>query len=189
MIFRKFLLINERVCPWWLMPTFDNPLRRLVQNPDTILNGLVEEGQTVLDIGCGMGYFTIPLARMVDVQGRVIAVDLQEKMLEGVRRRAVRAGMLDRIQMQQAKPNSLEVSGPVDFALAFWMVHEVPDRQAFLNEVKSLLKPGGGFLIVEPRIHVSAEDFQKTIHMAQAAGLVTMKDVKVNLSQAILLHS
>ena len=84
------------ICPWWLCPTFDNPLRRLIQDPDRILAGLVQPGETALDIGCGMGYFSIPLARLVGPEGKVICVDLQEQMLAGVRRRAERAGVADR---------------------------------------------------------------------------------------------
>ena len=75
------------ICPWWLCPTFDNPLRRLIQDPDRILAGLVQPGETALDIGCGMGYFSIPLARLIGPEGSVICVDLQEQMLAGVRRR------------------------------------------------------------------------------------------------------
>ncbi len=56
---------SGNVCPWWLCPTFDNPLRRLIHNPDRILAGLVRPGEIALDLGCGMGYFSIPLARLV----------------------------------------------------------------------------------------------------------------------------
>ena len=95
------------VCPWWLCPTFDNPLRRLIHNPDRILAGLVRAGETALDIGCGMGYFSIPLARLVGPGGKVICVDLQEQMLAGVRRRAERSGVADRIRLHRAGPNGL----------------------------------------------------------------------------------
>ena len=78
---------SGNVCPWWLCPTFDNPLRRLIHNPDRILAGLVQPGETALDIGCGIGYFAIPLARLVGPEGSVICVDLQEQMVAGVRRR------------------------------------------------------------------------------------------------------
>ena len=95
------------VCPWWLCPTFDNPLRRLIHNPDRILAGLVRPGETALDLGCGMGYFSIPLARLVGPEGKVICVDLQEQMLAGVRRRAERAGVADRIRLHRAGTDGL----------------------------------------------------------------------------------
>ena len=139
------------VCPWWLCPTFDNPLRRLIHNPNRILAGLVQPGQTALDLGCGMGYFSIPLARLVGSEGKVICVDLQEQMLAGVRRRAERTGVADRIRLHRAGTDGLGLTETVDFALAFWMLHEVPDQAAFLAEVRACLKPGSHLLIVEPR--------------------------------------
>lgn len=86
------------VCPWWLVYFHSSSLRKLVQNPYKILDDLVEPGQTVLDIGCGPGFFTVPMAEMVGENGRVIAADIQAKMLGFARRRAERAGLLSRIQ-------------------------------------------------------------------------------------------
>jgi ubiquinone/menaquinone biosynthesis C-methylase UbiE len=174
------------VCPWWLAPSLDNLLRRLAQNPDRLLSGLVSEGQAVLDIGCGPGYFTIPLAHRVGERGQVVAIDLQEEMLEIVRRKAIREGLSDRIKLHNAEPGALGVSGRFDFALAFWMLHEVPDQGALLSQVRSLLKPGGSLLIVEPRLHVSAPAFQKTVVIALQAGFTPVRQVKVSLSRAVL---
>jgi ubiquinone/menaquinone biosynthesis C-methylase UbiE len=89
---------EHHVCPWWLAYTFDNPLRRLIHRTAAMFHGLVEEGMTVLDIGCGMGYFSIALAKIVGPRGLVIAVDLQPQMLNILRKRAEKAGMVDRIQ-------------------------------------------------------------------------------------------
>ena len=186
---KKSLLSGEAVCPWWLIHTFDNPLRRLVQNPQRILEGLVQPGQTAADIGCGMGYFTIPLAQMVGQQGRVFAVDLQAEMLSGLKRRAVQAGLLERITLHQTPADRLELPQQVDFALTFWMVHETPDAQVFLGQVHSLLKPGGKLLLVEPVIHVGRAAYDRTIRAAQAAGLKLLQSVPVNLSRAALLSA
>ena len=184
MFFRKLLFIDEHVCPWWLAPTFDNPLRWLIQNPYRILSGFVQQGQTVADIGCGMGYFSIPLAHIVGAQGKVIATDLQDEMLQGVRRRAIRAGVQERLVIRQAQDTSLGLAEQLDFALAFWMVHEVPDPVALLGEIHSHLIPGGGLLIAEPVIHVSEKAFQKTVDSAALAGLSPVKSVKIRLSRA-----
>lgn len=184
--FRNLLLRGEHTCPWWLAYTFDNPLRRMLHDPDKIFAGLVQPGQTVVDIGCGMGYFTLGLARLVGPRGRVIAVDLQEQMLKRVRKRADRAGLLSRIELHQCGPESLGLSVPADFVLGFWMVHEVKDRQGFLREVRGLLKPGARFLAAEPRFHVSAQDVQKTVDLAREAGLEAIDHPKIVMSRAVL---
>ena len=65
----------------------DNPIRRIIHSPDKILGGYIEPGQTVLDLGCGSGTFTIAMARMVGEAGRVIAVDLQDESSRWLKRR------------------------------------------------------------------------------------------------------
>ena len=81
------------VCPWWSVPfTIDPPFRRLVHDPQKIVGPYVKPGMTVMDVGCGVGWFSIPMARMVGDQGKVIAVDLQPQMLDMLRRRAEKAG-------------------------------------------------------------------------------------------------
>jgi SAM-dependent methyltransferase len=145
----------------------DNPLRRLIQDPDRILAGLVRPGETALDLGCGMGYFSIPLARLVGPGGKVICVDLQEQMLAGVRRRAERAGVADRIRLHRTGKDGLGVDEATDFALAFWMLYEVPDQAAFLAEVIACVKPGSRLLVVEPRLHVSGAAFERSVAIAR----------------------
>ena len=181
------LLWRTGTCPWWLCFTFDNPLRRIIQNPESIIHGLVREGETALDIGCGMGYFSLPLARMVGSSGKVICVDLQEKMLEAVRRKADRARLIKVMRFHQCTPDSLGLTENADFALAFWMVHEVRNKKEFLQEVRGSLKDGGNLLIVEPKLHVSRDAFNTTISVALAEGFKVMDRPKVPISMAALL--
>ena len=155
------------VCPArhaWFLTT---PLRRLITNPNGILRGLVDEGDTALDLGCGPGFFTIPLARMVGDRGKVVAIDLQAEMLERLKSRAERRGLLARIQLQQCTAETIGDVEPADFALAFYMVHEVPDVGHFMGEVSGALKPQGRFLLIEPKGHVSAEAFETTVALAR----------------------
>ncbi|MBC8457841.1 MAG: class I SAM-dependent methyltransferase, partial [Deltaproteobacteria bacterium] len=91
----------EHVCPYWVGYLLLNPLRKLLENPDKILGPFVQEGMTVLEPGCGMGYFTLPLARMVGPKGRIVAVEIQQKMLSALERRARKEGVLDRIDLRQ----------------------------------------------------------------------------------------
>ena len=178
-----------RVCPWWLAYTFDNPLRRLVHNPEKILAPYVKTGMTVLDTGCRMGFFSIAMARLVGPEGRVIAVDIQPQILEVLKKRAEKAGVSEWIITVCCEQNKLSVSKKADFALAFYMVHEVPDKERFFRQVASCLKPGARFLLVEPRAHVSRSAFKRTVEIARAAGLVSTGSARVRFSHAQLFTS
>lgn len=183
------LLYRHGTCPWWVCFTFDNPIRRRLQNPEKVLQGMVKEGQTIYDIGCGMGYFSLTLARMVGKEGTVVCVDLQKQMLAAARRRAEQAGLADRIRFKQCSEQSLELDTMADFALAFWMVHEVPDQQRLLGEIIKALKPGGALLLVEPKIHVTRQDFDATVSTALSVGFQTAGTPKVPMSMAVLLEA
>jgi ubiquinone/menaquinone biosynthesis C-methylase UbiE len=178
---------NESVCPWWLSFFLSNPLRRLIHKPEAILAAHVRTGDVALDIGCGPGYFTLPLARLVGPAGSVIAVDLQPQMLDILRRRAEHAGLLSRIRLHRCATDRLGVETPVDFALAFAMVHETPDAGALLAEVAALLKPGGRFLLAEPRAHVTTQAFEATLAHARTAGLRPCAEPRIAMSRAVLL--
>lgn len=184
----KVLFRDRHTCPWWLCFTFDNPLRRLLQNPDLILRGLVQPGQTVLDIGCGMGYFSLPLARLVGQNGTVICIDIQSQMLEATRRKARKAGLDSIMRFQRCTENSLGLTTTADFALAFWMVHEVGDQHKFLGEIKESLNPTGTLLIAEPKLHVTRADFNKTVSTALHEEFVITAEPLVPMSMAVLLR-
>jgi len=177
-----------RVCPWWLVYTFDNPLRRLVHDPSALLAGLVREGMTVADIGCGRGYFSIALARMVGDKGSVIAVDIQQKMLDMTMARARRAGVAQRIRPVPAAPDDISVRGPVDFVLAFWMAHEVENTASFFSQAFSALKARGKMLVAEPKMHVTMRRFREIVQAARDAGFRDSEAPAVRLSRAVLLE-
>ena len=177
----------EHVCPPWCYFTFDNIFRRLLQNPNRILRPYIKPGWTVLDVGLGMGYFTIPLAKLVGDTGKVIAADIQQQMLDSLDHRAFKAGVQERIKLQMTKLDNIGISEPIDFCLAFWMVHEVPDRVHFLSEIVSNLKPDGLMLIAEPSIHVSKVHFAKTLEIAKSVGFSVTERPKIFLSHTALL--
>ncbi len=161
------------VCPWWMGYFLANPIRRWFENPNKILDGLIRPGMTVLDLGCAMGFFTLPAARMVGPDGRVVAVDLQEKMINSLKRRSKRAGLADRIEPRVCGATELgiaDLAGQIDLACAIHVVHEVPDASAFMTEVYRAVKPGGKLLVIEPAGHVSVDEFAVTIATATGAG-------------------
>ena len=172
------------VCPWWGGYFIDNPLRRLVHKPEKIFGPYLRPGMDVMDVGCGMGLFSIAMAKMVGSEGRVIAVDLQPKMLEAVARRAHRAGVADWIQLHRCEADNLGLAVNVDFALAFAMVHEVPDTRRFLEQVHGCLKPGGKFFVAEPRLHVRAAKFEAMVKIAEDLGFTLLEQPRVRWSQA-----
>jgi ubiquinone/menaquinone biosynthesis C-methylase UbiE len=177
-----------RVCPAAHGRWLGTPLRRLFQNPDKILRGLISEGQTVVDLGCGPGFFTIPMARLVGNDGCVIAVDLQEAMLEQLRVRAERAGVASRIRLHECESDRIGVAEQVDFVLAFYVLHETPEYQDYLRQVRDMLKPGGGCLLVEPKFHVSASRYRQTLEAAVSAGMKPVSEPKILLSRVTLLR-
>ena len=161
------------VCPpfigYWLL----NPLRKLLENPRKILGPFVQEGMTVLEPGPAMGFFTLPLARMVGPQGKVVVVEVQQKMLDVLMKRARKAGLSDRIDPRLVKDDGtglFDLAGQVDFAAAIHVVHEAPDAAAFFKDIFTALKPGGQLLVIEPKGHVKEEAFGKSLDTAKAAG-------------------
>lgn len=181
----------ERVCPWWAGYLLASPIRRWFEKPEDVLAPYLESGATVLDVGCAMGFFSLPLAELVGSGGRVICVDLQERMIRSLRKRAARAGLADRIEMRVCSANSLglgDLQGVVDFALAYAVVHEVPDAARLLAEIGEALTPGGRLLIAEPRGHVSEEALEKTIAFAEKAGLSAVDRPDIKRSRTVLLE-
>lgn len=150
----------------------DGWLRKFLFRPDRLVERFIEAGDTVLDIGCGPGLFTRAIARRVGDDGKVIAVDIQEEMLHLLEENARREGLSYRIQLHKAEPDSLGLSetGSVNIVFAIYVIHEVPDAAQLIQEVFTLLVPGGTFLIAEPMFVVSAPEFQKTLAMAASAG-------------------
>ncbi|MCJ7783281.1 MAG: class I SAM-dependent methyltransferase [Desulfobacterales bacterium] len=179
---------NNPVCPVERAGILDHRIRRWLQDPHKILRPYIEEGMTVLDIGCGPGFFSIDMAQMVGRSGRVIASDLQEGMLQKLRDKIHGTELEERFTLHQCEENKVGVSVNVDFVLAFYMVHEVPNPKKFFEEIKSILKPNGQMLIVEPPFRVSKKAFEETVRKAQDAGLKPVEGPKVLLSKTVILE-
>ena len=161
----------HRVCPLERAPSLDSRFRRCWHNPRRLLGPRIREGMTVLDVGCGPGFFIPELARLVGPAGRVIAADLQEGMLRLVQDKIRGAEWESRVRLHPCPSGHLDGAEPVDFILAFFVVHELPDPPAFFREAACLLRPGGQCLVVEPMGHVSRSAFADYPQWARAANL------------------
>ncbi len=176
------------VCPAGAAWGLDNFIRRWIHKPEKIFKGLIKEGDTVLDVGCGPGTFTIAIAEMVGKNGKVIAADLQEGMLEKVKRKLNDSNRAI-IKLHKCEENRIGVTEKVDFVLVFYMLHEVPNQEGFLKEIKTILKPSGKVLIIEPNFHVSKKAFEESIATAKSAGLEREQGPKVFGSRTVVLRS
>ena len=182
---------KNRVCPVELAPSMDTRIRRLIQNPDRILSRYIHEGMIVLDIGCGPGYFSKEIAKLVGIKGKVIAADLQEGMLQIVRDKIKGTELEKIIQTVKCSTSGINVTEKVDFILAFYMVHEVPDKDSLFKELKNILNVEGKILLVEPKLfHLSKSEFLNTVKIAEKNGFKTSPAPKVLFSwSAILEHA
>ncbi len=181
----------HRVCPWWIGYLLVSPFRRLVQSPTAILSPHVRPGMTVAEPGPGMGFFTLDLARLVGDRGKVIAIDVQPRMLRALERRAARRGLRDCIETRLVtgdRTGMEDLEGRVDFVLAFAMVHELPDSARFFAAAAAALKPGGRLLLAEPSGHVTGDAFGRARAEAQAAGLHVVDTPPIRGSRTALLE-
>jgi ubiquinone/menaquinone biosynthesis C-methylase UbiE len=125
---------------------------------------------------------------MVGDQGRVIAVDVQQKMLDVLARRAERAKVAERIRVHRCEPDSIGFEGIVDLALAFYSLHEVPDQRQLLSEIRGCLDFDGQLLVAEPIGHVRANDFEAMVSHAKQVGFEVVHRPGIRLSRAIVLR-
>jgi len=174
------------VCPAWFAWVINNPLRRWLHKPQEILGRLIAPGFTVVELGCGSGPFTLAMAQMVGSSGRVITADIQPAMLAKIQKRIAHAGVQDRVKLHLCGQGHVGLLARVDFVLAFWMVHEVPNAAALFSEMQEALNPDGKLLLVEPRFHVGRKDFEKEVDAALAAKLKLLARPSVRLSHAAL---
>lgn len=181
---------KQHLCPVWVAYTFLLPVRKLQHNPTRILGPYVKKGMKVMDYGCAMGYFSIPLAEMTGHEGTVYCVDIQEKMLSKLEKRVARYNVTDRVKLLLVNKNydPSELKGELDFILLFNVVHEVADKRQLFSDLGSMLKNGGKLLFSEPKGHVKPSEFQKSLQMAQEAGLKITgeKPVKNGISMVLV---
>ena len=175
------------VCPHQIGFMLDNRLRRLIQNPKRILRGFINKGDTVVDMGCGPGFFTIDMAEMVGRNGKVIAADIQSHMLAKLRKKAAKHGVMDRIEFHQCESNKIRLNRKANFILAYYMIHETPDPKALLKEMSRFLYDNGKILIVEPHLHVSKRMFESLLKESEEAGLIPVDFPKRKGGRSVLL--
>jgi len=178
---------SKKTCPVEYAGGLDNSFRRFLQNPSKILGPYIRPGMTVLDLGCGPGFFTMEIAKLLGNSGKVIAADLQEGMLEKVRTKIRGTGLEEVIELHKCEAGTTGIKKSVDFVLLFYMIHEVDSQEALLKELKSILNPGGKILIIEPKFHVSKKAFEVMILKTISLGFKVTEGPKVFFSRTVML--
>jgi ubiquinone/menaquinone biosynthesis C-methylase UbiE len=178
---------RNKVCSVESAGALDLRFRKLLQDPQKILKPYIKEGTTVLDVGCGPGFFTIEMAKMLGSSGKVFAADLQDGMLEIVKKKVANTSLQSIIELHKCQNNKIGLTKEFDFILVFYMLHEVPNQTIFLKELYSLLKSDGKILIVEPKFHVSKNDFKNSIETLKNIGFEIIEEPKIFFSRSILI--
>jgi ubiquinone/menaquinone biosynthesis C-methylase UbiE len=184
------VMAKHSVCPWWIGYLLASPIRKFFQDPVQILSPYVRAAMSVLEPGPGMGFFTLEIARLVGPSGRVVAVDSQPQMIEGLKRRASKAGLLDRIDARVARAESMaldDLEGTIDFIFAFAVVHEMPSAEHFFDEAARVMKSDSSLLLAEPAGHVGESEFAQLLAAASECGLQVIDRPSVSRCMAAVL--
>jgi precorrin-6B methylase 2 len=180
------------------MPWLDRPEREEEERPELVIDAMrLERGEVVADLGAGSGYFTFRLAKKVGKTGKILAVDIQEEMLETLRQRAAALGVtnVEEVKGEETDPH-LPAAG-VDAVLMVDVYHELAYPYEVMTRVREALKPGGQVVFVEyrkedPRVPIkevhkmSLEQLSKEMN---AVGLVRVRTVETLPSQHIVIFA
>lgn len=178
---------KNHVCPVERAGGLDHSLRRLIQNPKKILRPYIKENMNMIDLGSGPGFFTIEASKMMNGTGKVIAVDLQKGMLDRLQSKIHNNADYKNIELHHCKANRIGINEKADFILAFYVIHEISDQESLFNELRTILKPHGKILIVEPKFHVKKQGFKEIILEAQDSGFKPHKCKQPLFSRAVML--
>lgn len=150
-------MLQDRLFPATVMPD-QHWWQALWPEPDGVVRALrIEPGMTVVDLGCGDGYFTAAIARQIGA-GRVIGFDLDSAMLEQAKAACNGMSNCDWL-LGDAMELSHLIDAPTDYVLMANTFHGVPDKKALAHEIAAILRPSGRFAIVNwhciPRVETS----------------------------------
>lgn len=178
---------RHRICPAEIGGILDIPWRKFLHNPKKILSPFIRKGMTVMDLGCGPGFFTRDIAEMVGDEGKVIAVDVQQGMLDRIAGKLRKTSFSHRVECHLSGADHIGWKGKADFIFAFYVVHEVLYPENFLFEWEELLNEGGSILIAEPLFHVKKKDFYEMVDRLVERGWKVSPGPKIRYSRSVLV--
>ncbi len=154
----------------------DNFIRRYLVNMKSVLkDASLNEGMNVLEIGCGPGFFTPYLAKAAG-SGRLYAVDIQQEMINKLARK-IPLNSSNNVITMVGDASSLNIKdSEIDLIFAYYTFHEFADKEKSVKELYRVLKKGGMLFIAEPRLEVSREKMDYTIHLFLNTGFRLLCD-------------
>ena len=140
--------------PWNIdtyIQALERPERDEYQQPDKVIEALgLTQGMVVADVGAGSGYFTRRFAKVVGETGKVLAVDVEQKMLDYNKQELEKQGLANRVGFVLVKPDDPALSeNSVDLVFLCNTYHHVEHHGDYWAQIKSALKPNGRVVIVD----------------------------------------
>lgn len=181
----------HRLMPWWYGYFLINPFRKYWHNTNQLLGNYLNTGAKVVDYGCAMGYFSLTMARLVGPSGKIYAFDIQPQMIARLAKRVSNAGLSQIVEARLVNGTRSifqDLAGKIDFELLFAVAHEVEDQPGLFDELFRMIKPGGLLLFVEPVGHVSKEEFDRSVSLAESTGFIQIETLDIRNSNAVLLR-
>jgi len=167
----------------------DNPQRRHSMPPEETLKKFnINNKGTLLDVGCGIGYFTIPAANILE-HGKVIGLDIMSEMIEISRRKAIN---IPNIEFKKSEEYSFPINNDsIDYVFICNVIHEIVDKPKYFKEIQRVLKTDGFLCIIdwekkETEMGPSVADRvskEEMIDLLTLADFVAVEDLKINADQ------
>jgi predicted methyltransferase len=168
------------------MAWLERPEREREERPQQVIDALgIRKGQTVADLGAGSGYFSFRMAPKVGTEGKVLAVDIQEEMLNVVRQRAQREGIKNVVAMRSTTSDAKLPSASVDLLLMVDVYHELEYPYEVMQSVVRALKPGGRVALVEYRKEDPEVQIKEVHKMSERQIIKEMAAVGLQHTQTI----
>ncbi|MBN2213641.1 MAG: methyltransferase domain-containing protein [Bacteroidales bacterium] len=183
--------MEKHLCPYWVGYFLINPLRKFRHDPERILGDYLKSGMQVIDYGCAMGYFSLPMAKMVGESGKVYCFDVQKKMLNRLRQRAKKAGVsriVEPLLIENDTRVNHDMNVMADFTLLFAVAHEVTDKELLFRNLNSMMKSKGLLLFAEPSGYVFPGEFKESVSIADNMGFRPLYPLKIKSSHSMLLE-